>query len=191
MKKEIKTVFDVFETTGVMIPGISAIRVMKEESKISLEEVIKIIKEQEVMIVEDLLSSYPRWTIQPYYIRSKNKEKYVHKYIHSGEEEMYVRWDRIHGKHRKIAKFECKKREKKVKKAADVFNKYVGRNDVICVYTYLPKRSDKEEWIKLIKSETSFLEISTDYNYPCIYDIYLKVDPEFVQAYLKYQGGNE
>lgn len=187
MKKEIRTVFDIFETTGVAVPGIRSICVMKEEEKISLSEIDRVMKREEVFIIDDLLSSYPRWTIHPYYTRPKNKEKYVHKYIHSSEEEAYVRWDRIHGKHRKIAKFECKKEKKRAKEAAGVFNKYVGKDDVICVYVFPQNRSDKEEWIKQIKSELSFLEINTDYDDPCIYNVYLKVDPEVVQAYLKHQ----
>ena len=45
-----------------------------------------------------------------------------------------IRWDRIHGKKRKILKFEIKKKQRRILKQFEIFNKYVGRDDVLYIH---------------------------------------------------------
>ena len=189
MNKEINTRNDILQTAGVSISG--EFLIMKEETKISLEEVDQIMKKQEVMIIDRLLSSNPRWTLQPYFTMLKNKEKYVHKYIHFDSKEEHVRWDRLHGKHRKIAKFECKKEKKKIKDGILAFNHFAGRDNVMCIRVDSNHLEGGKGLLYQIESLPYFLTMNPSYENEAfssnIYDIYLKVNPEVVQAYLKHQ----
>lgn len=189
MNKEINTRNDILQTAGVSIPG--EFLIMKEETKISLEEVDQIMKKQEVMIIDRLLSSNPRWTLQPYFTMPKNKEKYVHKYIHFDSKEEHVRWDRLHGKHRKIVKFECKKEKGKIRDGILTFNHFAGREDVMCIRVDTSHSENGKGFLYQIESLPYFLTMNLSYENEAfssnIYDIYLKVNPEVVQAYLKHQ----
>lgn len=196
MQKNISTKFDVLQTidmADIIIPKINSIFIMVDEKKIPLNIVDHIMKGQEVLIIDLLLSSNPRWTLHPYFTMPKNKEKYVHKYIYRNSKEEYVRWNRIHGKHRQIARFECKKERKRIRNSILAFNHFVGRNDVICIRVNLRYPEQKEEWITKIKTSESFLKMNSNYNTEpfdsTIQDIYLKVDPEIVHAYLQNQAG--
>ena len=174
MKKENNTRYDILQTAGMTVPG--EFLIMKEESKISLEEIDKIMAEQEVMIVDRLLSSNPRWTLQPYFTKAKNKEKYVHKYIHFDDKREYVRWNRLHGKHRKIVKFECKKEKKKIKDRVFAFNQFAGREDVMCIRVDTHHSEDGNGFLYQIKFLPYFLSMNPSYRNEAfssnIYDIY-------------------
>lgn len=197
MQKNISTKFDVLRTVDmadIMIPMIKSVFIMVEEKKIPLSMIDHNMKEQEVLIIDSLLSSQPRWTLHPYFTIPKNKEKYVHKYIYWDSKGEYVRWNQIHGKHRKIARFECKKERKRISEMILAFNHFAGRNDVICIRVESRDFKKKEEYISKIKTSESFLQINPNYNSKLfdstIQDIYLKVDPEIVHAYLQNQAGD-
>lgn len=189
MKKENNIRYDILHTAGMTIPG--KFLIMKEETKIPVEVIDKIMVGQEVMIVDRLISSNPRWTLQPYFTMPKNKEKYVHKYIHSDGKEEYVHWNRIHGKHRKIVKFECKKEKKKIRDGILTFNHFAGREDVMCIRVDTSHSENGKGFLYQIKSLPYFLTMNPSYRNEAfsssIYDIYLKVDSEVAQAYLKHQ----
>lgn len=74
------------------------------------------------------------------------------------------------------------------------FNHFAGRNDVICIRVESRDFKKKEEYISKIKTSESFLQINPNYNSKLfdstIQDIYLKVDPEIVHAYLQNQAGD-
>lgn len=45
-----------------------------------------------------------------------------------------IRWDRIHGKKRKVFKYMLKDAKRKVERNLSVFNKYAGREDVLYIH---------------------------------------------------------
>ena len=90
-------------------------------------------------------------------------------------------WRRLHGKLRKAIKFEIKKNAKKVRAQFEMFNKYVGREDVLYIHT----RTGGDNWnyyecYKYLL-EPWYLDHIDDC-FDCTYcDIYVKIDPETVK----------
>jgi hypothetical protein len=88
-----------------------------------------------------------------------------------------IRWELIHGKNRKNIKFAIKKRQKAIKEQFTMFNKYVGRDDVL----YIHARIGGPNWKYYamdVQNQPWFLEKvddSFDYTY-C--DIYAKINKE-------------
>ena len=107
------------------------------------------------------------------------------------DKEEYVHWNRIHGKHRKIVKFECKKEKKKIRDGILTFNHFAGREDVMCIRVDTSHSENGKGFLYQIKSLPYFLTMNPSYRNEAfssnIYDIYLKVDSEVAQAYLKHQ----
>ncbi len=90
-------------------------------------------------------------------------------------------WKRIHGKLRKAIKFEMKKEAKKVRAEFEMFNKYVGREDVLYIHT----RTGGNNWnyyecYKYL-SEPWYLDHVNDCFDSTYCDIYAKIDPETVK----------
>lgn len=90
-------------------------------------------------------------------------------------------WKRIHGKLRKAIKFEMKKSARKVRAEFEMFNKYVGREDVLYIHT----RTGGNNWnyyecYKYL-SEPWYLDHVDDCFDSTYCDIYAKIDPETVK----------
>lgn len=78
MQKNISTKFDVLrtvDTADIMIPMIKSVFIMVEEKKIPLSMIDHIMKEQEVLIIDSLLSAEPQWTLNSYFTVQKKQRK--------------------------------------------------------------------------------------------------------------------
>ena len=100
-----------------------------------------------------------------------------------------IRWDRIHGKKRKTAKYAIKQYKKAVIDNINVFNKYAGRDDVLFVHA----RIGGDNWNyfngpSIVASHPAFLEKVDDYFDSTYCDIYLKIDPETVNRLAEKQA---
>lgn len=85
-----------------------------------------------------------------------------------------VRWDRIHGWKRKVLKTEIHNQKMRYKRQADVFNKYVGRKDIM----YIHARIGGGNWphyYKEVVDKDWFIE-KVDDGFDSTYcDIYAKI----------------
>jgi hypothetical protein len=119
---------------GIEVPRLRGYRLMKNEEPISIDEIMKGV---EIEAVKDLCEAKPFWSANPnsYVYDSKTHFIYDHFLIKEGDEYVGIRWDRIHGKKRKILKSEIKKVKHKIKKQYDMWNKYVGREDVLYIHS--------------------------------------------------------
>lgn len=188
---------ELMNAQGIDIPRLRGVRWMKEEAKISEEEICDIIKKQCGYEFEEAVTSYPRFAINPiWYEGSVRTDSLKRKYIiyetemdsrtdhTTGERVEYefkypvgVRWELVHGKNRKHLKYILKRCVKKVRRQMETHNRYTGREDVLQIHARIGSNNwfnydahltvEKQPWF-LEKVDDAF-----DYTY-C--DIYVKID---------------
>lgn len=166
-------------TNGIDIPRLRGIRAMWEETPaddVYIADRIKMIflANCEFIIESDFNDS------AGYEISSRtrrNKRKYMKYSTDDYPIPLDVKWDKIHGKKRKIFKFELKKVTKSVNKEWGAFNKYCGRKDVLCIHS----RIGGGNWIHFNGPELSkqpwFIEKVDDPFDSTYCDIYVKISP--------------
>lgn len=126
---------------GIEVPRLRGYRMMKDEEPVSSEDTKYIMEKSEVTVCKLLCSSDPFWCSNPDYYEYSSKTDLIlrHYLIEEVDEDgcsnyVGIRWDRIHGRKRKIVKFEIKKQKRKIREQLDMWNKYVGREDVLCIH---------------------------------------------------------
>lgn len=170
------------EKNGIEIPRLRGIRYMAMEEPIDLKKEINWVYECAVA-AEELITSEPRWcinsdirsfdSVSDFYLKYYCNYDYV-----DGEKDWIpksVRWDRVHGKHRKNIKFEAKRSVKRKVAQWKTFNKYVGRKDVLMIHA----RIGGYNWIDYggeeIAAQPWFFE-KVDDSFDSTYcDIYVKI----------------
>ena len=98
------------------------------------------------------LSDVTDW-YKKYYIgnwRSKDKEE-------------FVRWDRIHGWKRKVLKFAIKKKKRAIQKQIDMWNKYVGKDNVLFIHSRIGGANWNDYGGNELEKQPWFLEKVDDY----------------------------
>ena len=139
---QIETLDQIAKNNGIEVPRLRGYRLMKNEETVTKEEINKLMKECAVGICEDLCCaepfwngdancrSYSAWTdyLEHYYLVTHVDDNGHEKYVD-------IRWDRIHGWKRKVLKFEIKKKKRRIKEQFDLWNKYVGREDVLYIHS--------------------------------------------------------
>lgn len=178
---------DILKSTEVSIPRLRGLQLMVDENIYEKKQIERLIQEETARAVQDLIQS--KWHTDAYEI-SSNTENVCKYYLTYKEEDGYsypngIRWDRLHGKKRKLAKFAVKQARKKVINYTTTFNKYTGCTDVLRVYT----RIGGWNWeyyggIELSK-HPAFLEKVDDYFDSTYCNIFLKIDSKLVKEYLE------
>lgn len=130
---KIEDLSEIAKSNSIEVPRLRGYRLMKDETAISKESISEMLKNAEHYVCEQLCCSVPFWnpnsSSSEYSWRTDlNCDYYMTK---SGE----IRWDRIHGKKRKILKFEIKKQQRRILNQFETFNKYVGREDVLYIHS--------------------------------------------------------
>lgn len=160
---------------NINVARLRGYRYMKYEDKpIDIDEEIKNLNKY---IVEDLVTSIPAWSINSS-IREWNSEtgNKMRKFYDDKNER--IKWENIHGKHRKNLKYVLKIKKLEVKEQFNIFNKYLGREDILYIHARLGSRNwsgihywdyKKEPWY------INGIDDSFDDSY-C--DIYAKIDPD-------------
>lgn len=153
------------------------------------EEVTDTIHDFEMYNIAALIDNRQRWKdfrLQPTLSDSMtyNKRRRYFQYNKDGEE-IGVKWKNIHGRHRKTAKFWCKKSEHQIVDTMNTFNKYVGKNDVLRINARLGGINWRCFGGIDIEKHPAFIE-KVDSCYEETYcDIYIKIDPQLVKDYVK------
>ena len=113
---------------------------------------------------------------------SSRTERLRKKYIlhDKNNNEIAVKWDKVHGKKRKLFKYLIKHAKRAVEQNHRTFNKYVGREDVL----YIHARIGGNNWIpyggREIEKQPWFIERVNDSFDTTYCDIYAKIDPATV-----------
>ena len=134
---------------GIDIPRVRGCILMKDKSPVSKEEINEIKNIQSVMVADMLLQ--PNTISVLYEYRIKNR------YLIKGKpnddyEYVGIRWDRIHGKKRKMLKHWIKRECKQIDLDYDAWNRYAGKDNVLCIrsrmgglnWIYYPYNKKKE-----------------------------------------------
>lgn len=183
----------IMKENNIEIPRLRGYRWMFEEDGLSHEEIEEAVECKKRNIYERCVESHPLFAINPSSIefssrtdRLKNKYLIKDKYTAVGmdysqierERTVGIRWDLVHGKKRKNLKYLLKKGEKKVRKQYEVFNKYAGRKDVICVHARIGGNNWNHYGGYKLEKEPWFLERVDDCWDSTYCDIYVKIDKE-------------
>jgi hypothetical protein len=171
------------QENGIEIPRLRGYRLMKDEKPLTKEEIEEIKNDATIEALRELLHSIPFWNyyshISYYNNRtSKLEERY---FVMSIDEKGYkhysdIRWDRIHGKKRKILKYAIKKAHQRVEAQYGTWNKYAGKENVL----YIHSRMGGNNWEyydgkKELMSQHWFLDRVDDWWDGTYCDFYAKI----------------
>lgn len=166
---QIEELETIAKNNGIEVPRLRGYRLMSDETPVDYADILK---DAEVEIVNDLVSSIPFWNpnsgLSSYSRRIERLEKY---YISKDK----IRWDRIHGWKRRVLKFELKKVRKKYANQYETFNKYAGRKDIL----YIHARIGGWNWYTYhgdVDTKPWFIEKVDDAFDSTYCDIYAKID---------------
>ncbi len=114
---------------------------MKNEQPMPDEELKSLILECAVDVCADLCRSRPFWDMNSCSQEFSSRTDYlINYYLIEGINEdgrkvfVDIRWDRIHGKKRKVLKFAIKKQKKRIQQQFDIWNKYAGKDKVLYIH---------------------------------------------------------
>lgn len=160
---------------GINIPRLRGYRLMAEEMPVIKEELEMEIYHQTLSCIEDMLLEMASGC---YEISARTRRLIrKHMILESEFVPIGIRWERLHGKRRKKAKYLVKKVAKTVSAQYNMFNKYCGRDDVL----YIHARIGGANWIpyggKTIEKEPWFIEKIDDAFDNTYCDIYARIDP--------------
>lgn len=181
---QIEDLMPVLQSTGIEIPRLRGLGLMKNEEPVSKPDLDEILHSMEILAVQNLCESFPAWDFYSCcseYCPATDRRLKRYMILDKDGDPIGIRWDCIHGKKRKTAKYAIKQYKKDVIKNIKVFNKYAGRDDVLFVHA----RIGGDNWNyfngpSIVASHPSFLEKVDDYFDSTYCDIYLKIDPETV-----------
>lgn len=168
----------VMKDNGIEVPRLRGIRFMKDETQVSLLEVFTI--EDEVYVAENLICARPSFSLNPFIFECSGRTRKLRQYYLVKDEKdnnVGIRWDRIHGRKRKNLKFAIKKSRRRYEKQYSIFNKYVGRDDVL----YVHARIGGGNWPSYhseVDTQPWFIEKVDDAFDSTYCDIYAKINVE-------------
>lgn len=168
----------VMNDNGISVPRLRGLRLMSKESPFAENDIAEWAKHIGLENCEFACRAYFEWGDYGH-LYSSGTNKMVKKYLITDNDGCLsdVNWKNIHGKKRKRFKYELKQAYKRVTKNTSVFNKYIGRNDVL----YIHARIGGCNWLYYggseIAKEPWFLEKVDDPFDSTYCDIYAKIDP--------------
>lgn len=171
----------IVKANGIEVPRLRGYRLMKDEKSFSYKEIHDIIHEASVSAATKLCRANPFWSLYPEWITISYETDLICNYFlkKDKQNDLYyndIRWDRIHGKKRKILKFAIHKAKKKVLNQYNIWNKYAGRDDIL----YIHARIGGNNWNYYDGPELAkqpwFIEKVDDYYDGTYCDIYAKID---------------
>lgn len=188
---QIEDLQKVAAANGIAIPRLRGYRLMKNEPKASEEDIAEILKGSEIDTAEWLCETVPLFTPHSYWTEigertHRVKTRYLtcdsrDKAAKTRRRYSGIRWDKIHGKKRKILKFEIKKQQQKIKKQMNTFNKYAGREDVLYIHSRMGGNNWKNyDGKQELMSKPWFLERVDDACDDTYCDFYAKIDPKTI-----------
>lgn len=183
----IESLEGILKDINIEIPRLRGIRLMKYEDPYPEKFITELFNESEYDGAESACRAEPDYAINPWgYSWGFHSDKKVKKYLN--ENTHVVRWDRLHGYKRKAVKYHIRHLKKNIKRNVNMFNKYVGRDDIV----YIHARLGSWNWSNFhgddLKYHPVYLEHCDDWNDKSYCDIYLKVNPEIIR---KYEVNNE
>ena len=168
---QIEDLEQILEANNIEVPRLRGLDLMVDkEPRVFSNEYMRCLEKE---CTEDLCRSTPFWNPNSC---THTYSCYTSKLVAFYTSKDDIRWDRIHGKKRKVLKTYTHNEKVKHQKQADVFNKYVGRSDVIRIHA----RIGGDNWAYFGGAELSrqpwFLEKVDDAFDNTYCDIYAKIE---------------
>lgn len=178
---QIEKLEHIMRDNGISVSRLRGLRLMSDEKPIAAEEIAEAKKYKLSSDLKNLVEARPRWSFNPYWYEygSRTKKKLKQYYVMDENEYdvLGIRWDKLHGKARKMVKYVLRHGGKEVEDNLAMFNRFVGRNDVL----YIHARQGSTNW-----SDTTHNSYRTKPWYICSIDdphdssycdIYAKINP--------------
>lgn len=197
---QIKDLSAVAKANGIEVRRLRGYRLMAAVEPLTSEEWKHMLFDAKIDAYEKVMRAEPPFSLDPrgfsYEERSDRRskkylivkkrievitnEKYPDGYEVVYEDTVGIRWDRLHGKKRKAAKYYEKHHVRMVKHQYSLWDQYAGRQDVLYIHARLGSCawSDTHWWD--YESAPWFLAACDDTYDPTYCDIYAKIDPESV-----------
>lgn len=138
---QIDDLSQIAKENNIVVPRLRGYRLMKNEQPMPDEELKSLILECAVSVCADLCRSRPFWDMNSCSQEFSSRTDYLLNYyliegINEDGRKVFVdiRWDRIHGKKRKVLKFAIKKQKKRIQQQFDIWNKYAGKDKVLYIH---------------------------------------------------------
>lgn len=178
---QIEDLDKIAKENGIVVPRLRGYRLMKTEEPVDLHEVTERIEVEEC---EFLIES--SWIPNSYTsifndTTRRNKKRYMtyhYEVTEGGHSHIVydsVRWDRIHGRHRKDLKFAIKRSNQRFIEQYEMFNKYCGQDDVLYIHARIGGGNWKYYGGEELKTQHWFLEHVDDACDSTYCDIYAKL----------------
>lgn len=165
---------------GIMVPRCRGYRLMEKETEVPDYQIDTLDMEHRFWILESLCDDI----LTPEF--SSNTKKYIKEFAHGNfyGDFKEIRWDRIHGKRRKILKFEFKKARKQILKQFNTYNKYVGQPDILYIHARIGGNNWNYSLGTVVEKQPWFIERVDDYFDSTYCDIYARIDDRLLD-YIK------
>ena len=186
---QIDSLHDILSSTGVDVPRLRGLRLMLEEEPISDEDIAEAIHDEQMYVAERIIQSVPKWSPNSNVTRYNwETDRACRKYlVHDADGKVTdVRWELIHGQHKKNMKHAMKIAKRRVLDSFGTFNRYAGRDDILCVHARIGGRN----WGYYnrggaVSGSDAFIEKVDDMFDDTYCDIYLRIDPKLAHAYVE------
>ena len=192
---QIESLYEIAAKNNISVPRLRGYRLMKEEIPVDLKSVVHFEYEAYNLIreyfIRDAINKYIPWQLdnfsrtknKAYYSRKvrlyTNTDKCVNKYYDYFEDkEKPFPWYKFHGKLRRKLKLLYKQCSRKSNAQYEVFNKYVGRNDVLYIHARIGGNNWKYFNGEELEKQPWFLEKVDDCFDSTYCDIYAKINIE-------------
>lgn len=191
---QINSLYDILGSTGVDVPRLRGLRLMLEEEPISDDDIAEEIREEQMYVAERAIQSIPKWSPNSNVTRyNLETDRACRKYlVYDADGKITdIRWELIHGQHRRNMKHAMKIAKRRVLDSFGTFNRYAGRDDILCVHA----RIGGGNWSYynrggVVSGSDAFIE-KVDGMFDDTYcDIYLRIDPKLAHAYVEGAGKN-
>ena len=172
---------------GINVERLRGYRYMKYENK--PRDIDEEMKDLNRYIIEDLVTGIPAWSINSNVHRwNSESDKKVRKFYDYKNER--IKWENIHGKHRKNLKYVLKIKRLEVKEQFDLFNKYLGREDILYIHARLGSRNWSGIYYWDYEKEPWYLDSIDDCFDDSYCDIYAKIDPDTLKYIIDIKEDN-
>lgn len=191
---QINSLHDILDSTGVDVPRLRGLRLMLEEEPISDDDIAEAIHDEQMYVAERAIRSIPKWSTNSDTTRyGWETDRACRKYLVYGDDgrATAIRWELIHGQHRRNMKHAMKIAKRRVLDSFGTFNRYARRDDILCVHARIGGRN----WGYFneggaVSGSDAFIEKVDDMFDDTYCDIYLRIDPKIAHAYVEGAGKN-
>lgn len=167
---------EVMKANNIEVPRLRGLRLMGDEQPLSKNDISETAKNIGLWDCQQACDSNFEWNPSWFEYSSKTREIEEKYLVFENDNPVDIRWDKVHGKKRKLFKYNMRKAKQRVEEQYTLWNKYAGRDDVL----YIHARIGAGNWgwyncDEIVKDQPWFLDVIED-AFDCTYvDIYAKI----------------